>query len=380
MQFFKPWSPVYPFCSHHFPFGIHQLHKKFFFPDLPNRVKMEDASTPKKPRTDSQPAEDHNLRPVHKPHIPVHVFQRRTCSKCGKPTASHPLPVGKNCTLEPDPQQPQCSNSTPSAEHPRKCSRHCSKCGRPCAGHPLPLGTYCTLEPVPKSNPPNQTTATNKHYKKAWTSPMETTQCPPFKIPKMDTVCAGCGAFMFPWETSKSTSSGKVFSACCHYGSIQLVPFKDPPPALQELFSRTSPQSRQFLDNIRQYNGLVSMASKNITGKLIGFTGHGPQPFKMSGQMYHLTPSSIFPDEGKKPKFSQMFVFDQENELNNRLHQAKDPQAISQPTLELLQTQLKRINPLVKSFQSAADVFNTNPTKKLKMVRINRSQKEIPEP
>jgi hypothetical protein len=81
-----------------------------------------------------------------------------------------------------------------------------------------------------------------------------------------------------------------------------------------------------------------------------------------------VTSSSIFPDEGKKPKFSQIFVFDQDNELNNRFHQAMDPHCISHPTLQLLQTELKSINPLVKSFKSAADIFNANPTKKLKMV------------
>ena len=67
------------------------------------------------------------------------------------------------------------------------------------------------------------------------------------------------------------------------------------------------------------YNGKVSMASKNIAGVLTNFEGtRDVNIFKMSGQMYHLTPSHIFPKGDQQPKFSQIYVYDQDNEADNR--------------------------------------------------------------
>ena len=71
---------------------------------------------------------------------------------------------------------------------------------------------------------------------------------------------------------------------------IKLNPFTDPSPELQMLFDKYSVQSKQFLNNIRIYNGLVSMASKGIRGgKLENYEkcrSRGPTPYKMSGQLY----------------------------------------------------------------------------------------------
>ena len=102
----------------------------------------------------------------------------------------------------------------------------------------------------------------------------------------------------------------------------------------------------------------MAMASKNVSGKITKFKGQGPQPFKMSGQMYHLTPSAVFPDPNNKPKFSQIFVFDQDHEIKNCLHQPKGEDPIKEPTLTLMQNELKTVNPLVRFFKTGAELFN----------------------
>ena len=121
-------------------------------------------------------------------------------------------------------------------------------------------------------------------------------------LPNLTETCIDCGAKMFPWEKSKKKNNvDNTFSLCCSYGAIKLTPFKDPSPKLKELFENMSSQSKQFLSNIRQYNGLVAMASKCITGKLTDlrkFKSRGPNIYKMSGQMYHLIPN-LFPVKGK---------------------------------------------------------------------------------
>ena len=92
-------------------------------------------------------------------------------------------------------------------------------------------------------------------------------------LPNLTETCIDCGAKMFPWEKSKKKNNvDNTFSLCCSYGAIKLTPFKDPSPKLKELFENMSSQSKQFLSNIRQYNGLVAMASKCITGKLTDYS------------------------------------------------------------------------------------------------------------
>ena len=187
--------------------------------------------------------------------------------------------------------------------------------------------------------------------------------------------CIDCGAHMFSWEKYKEKNGGKTFSLCCSYGAIKLTPFRDPSPKLKKLFERASVQSRQFLDNIRRYNGLVSMSSKNITGKMTDFSKcktRGPNIFKMSGQMYHLIPN-VLPVQGKKSKFSQIFVYDkesQEEEVDDRIDHLRpnERKTVKRDTLKLIQAELKNTSPYVKEFKAAARIFQDNPDKRLKMV------------
>ena len=143
--------------------------------------------------------------------------------------------------------------------------------------------------------------------------------------------------------------------------SVNLPVFKDPPPRLKLLLESYDDESAKFRKNLRAYNNMVSMASKAISGKMTEFK-HWPRPFKMSGSMYHLTPH-VFPDSSQKPKFSQIYVYDIENEIPNRLHYVNEKDRINQQILEDIQNELKDCNYYVKKFQSAAEIFKANPKK-----------------
>ena len=61
----------------------------------------------------------------------------------------------------------------------------------------------------------------------------------------------------------------------------------------------------------------------------------------MIGQMYHLVPN-LFPEAGKKSKFSQIYVFDnesEEQEVGERLNhvKSKDKKRIKRGTLKVIQ-------------------------------------------
>ena len=45
---------------------------------------------------------------------------------------------------------------------------------------------------------------------------------------------------------------------------------------------------------------------------------HGPYIFKISGQIHHLI-GSLLPTDDERPRFTQLYIHDTENELDNRI-------------------------------------------------------------
>jgi hypothetical protein len=81
-----------------------------------------------------------------------------------------------------------------------------------------------------------------------------------------------------------------------------------------------------------------------------------------------LTPSNMFPGEDQQPKFSQIYVYDQKHETENRLRHTNDKNQVEITTLKIIQEELNEINFFVQQYRSAASVFEAEPEKKLRMV------------
>jgi len=77
-------------------------------------------------------------------------------------------------------------------------------------------------------------------------------------------------------------------------------------------------RSKSFLQNIRVYNSMFSFTS--IGGKIDNSMNNGsalPQ-FILNGQNYHRI-GSLLSEHGSKPKFAQLYIYDIENEMTNRV-------------------------------------------------------------
>ena len=339
------------------------------------------------------------------------LHEKKLCKNCGRPIQGHPLPRGRNCKLIPLPniedilmqkeiiqvtkdRERKKSEEAKAKDRERKTSEHAKVKAkernksenakakakeRNKSENAMKKARERNKSQIAKAKSKGRSAAARKRLRNSksfmgWTN-FEDFSVTKNDLPNLTEKCVDCGAHMFSWEKCKEKNGGKTFSLCCSYGAVKLSPFRDPSPKLKKLFERTSIQSRQFLDNIRKYNGLVSMASKNITGKLTDFSKcktRGPNIFKMSGQMYHLIPN-ILPAEGKKSKFSQIFVYDresQEKELDDRIYHLKpgERKIIKRDTLNTIQSELKKTSPYVKEFKAAAKIFQDNPDKQLKMV------------
>ena len=136
--------------------------------------------------------------------------------------------------------------------------------------------------------------------------------------------CNFCGASVWYEERSEKTKAfyNPQFSICCMKGKIELPLLKQPPELLFNLINRNDARSSHFLLNIRQYNSMFAFTS--IGGKVDRSLNNGqaaPQ-FILSGQNFHKI-GSLLPSEGQQPKFSQLYIYDTQNEVQNRMNPFK---------------------------------------------------------
>ncbi|MCH81103.1 ATP-dependent DNA helicase PIF1, partial [Trifolium medium] len=183
-------------------------------------------------------------------------------------------------------------------------------------------------------------------------------------IGDMDTVCPSCGAFVWYGEKAekdRATSSFQI-SLCCKKGKIKLPFMIEPPPLIRHLFNGIHPRSTHFLANVRSYNNMFSFTSlgSKIESRLND--GAGPPQFVISGQNYHRI-GSLLPNDGQSPKFAQLYIYDTQNEVNNRLSHFSFTESNNQldPILvtEILSV-MDEHNKLVQSFRMVRDYIQIN--------------------
>ncbi|XP_074267178.1 uncharacterized protein LOC141590483 [Silene latifolia] len=174
--------------------------------------------------------------------------------------------------------------------------------------------------------------------------------------------CGYCEAQMWYEERARKdrSSSDPEFSICCMKGKVQLPKLRDPPPLLWELLSNKHPLSKHFIDNIRSYNMMFSFTSMGGRIDTSVNQGQGPYCFKMGGQNVHLI-GSLLPSETARPKFCQLYIFDTEEEINNRKNVVSfgRPEQFSDELIALLQGMIDQHNRLAKTFRMARDRFQS---------------------
>ena len=137
-------------------------------------------------------------------------------------------------------------------------------------------------------------------------------------IGSMTYTCSKCGALMFKGEKtggSFATATAK-FSLCYLNGEIKLPPLKEPPEKLKCFLIGNTKRDCDFRTNIQGYNSSLAFASMCVSGEEHKFSTHGPYCYRISDQVYHAL-SQMQPGSGKKPSFSQIYICDHENELEN---------------------------------------------------------------
>jgi len=133
-------------------------------------------------------------------------------------------------------------------------------------------------------------------------------------------VCKWCKAMLWYEERiyKHRNTSTPEFSMCCSQGRIEIPPFGQLPQALHDLYFKGDKKSKIFLENIRSFNSMFAFTSIGAKIDKTKNNGKAPPTFVMNGENYHQL-GSLLPRRGDQPKFSQLYIYDTENELTNRM-------------------------------------------------------------
>ncbi|XP_031111844.1 uncharacterized protein LOC116015818 [Ipomoea triloba] len=107
-------------------------------------------------------------------------------------------------------------------------------------------------------------------------------------------------------------------------------------------------------------------------------TGNAPPVFRISGQNYHCIGSLVL-GEGSTPKFAQLYIYDTDNEVNNRINSVRrdnNSGDIREDIVEKLKNMLDQNNVLVKCFRMARTEIQSNPIVEVKMNLIGRRSQD----
>ena len=109
--------------------------------------------------------------------------------------------------------------------------------------------------------------------------------------------CPWCQAYKFPTDQD---------GQCCNKGKVELK-FRDPPKELQDLVKN----DKGYRDNCRNFNNALAFASTGLKEVFPPGNSHFVPNVRIHGKVYHAI-DSLYPDEGERKKFAQIYINDGE--------------------------------------------------------------------
>ncbi|GJY99326.1 ATP-dependent DNA helicase PIF1-like protein [Tanacetum coccineum] len=169
--------------------------------------------------------------------------------------------------------------------------------------------------------------------------------------------CAHCNATMWYEErvNKGSRSVNPSFSLCCKEGKIRLPKFNLTPQPLHNLLNYNDLAIARFRDQIRIYNSMFSFTSFGARIDHSINNGRGVYTFKVNGQSYHRI-GSLLPEEGTQPRYAQLWFFDMETEVSNRMRAFIDKDnrdGVDAATVHTLTQMLDQYSSVAKAFRMA---------------------------
>ncbi|KAF1865995.1 hypothetical protein Lal_00041693 [Lupinus albus] len=162
-----------------------------------------------------------------------------------------------------------------------------------------------------------------------------------------------------------NTTSPK-YELCFGDGRVQIPLLRAPPPLLHHLlFDLKSNDSVNYQNNIRLYNMMFAFTSLGAKIDRSINNGRGPPTIRIQGQPCHHI-SSMLPMPGQFAKFSQLYTYDTEHEIEKRMDGIRNNNVDSQVIMKLLKM-LDDNNLHAKSFRMASERLRDDDVTNLKL-------------
>lgn len=112
---------------------------------------------------------------------------------------------------------------------------------------------------------------------------------------------------------------GKTSSAVAMEVYSYLHPHEAPPDGLRRSLSASTPDTRNFRENIRQYNSALAFTSLGAQiDDSVNRGGGGPPVFRIQGKPHHQI-SSLLPPDGQRPGYARLYILDSHEAHGHRM-------------------------------------------------------------
>jgi hypothetical protein len=154
----------------------------------------------------------------------------------------------------------------------------------------------------------------------------------------------GRAKFWLEEKDCNSSCAFPKFSICCAHGKVLLPDLLEPPPYLLNLYTSLESDAVSFRKNIKRYNNVLACTSFGASIDTI--PSQGISNFRIHGQVYHLI-GPLLPEEGQRPAFAQLYIYDSEHENEYRNNVMQD---LDNNILQNLLKMLDECNPYIQNF------------------------------
>jgi len=152
---------------------------------------------------------------------------------------------------------------------------------------------------------------------------------------------------------------------CYLQEQIQLPPLQPLTGILYNYLTGNDYLSREFHNNIWQYNVAFAMTSVGVKIDNSVTRQSSPYCFKIQGELYHLT-GALLPHGDQTPMYAQIYILDTAEQLNiRRANNNLDP-----VVMDNLQTMLLDNYPYIGHYRHAYELIREKPVEKQKEITI----------
>ncbi|KAK1388121.1 hypothetical protein POM88_016299 [Heracleum sosnowskyi] len=146
---------------------------------------------------------------------------------------------------------------------------------------------------------------------------------------------------------------GSADKICCDCGALM---WRETPPELKTLLDGANNKSTSFRKSLRLYNNAFAFTSVGANVDREINNGGGPYVYRISGEVYHQI-GSLHPEGSKKAVFSQIYMYDNQQQLEERLNFPNGDNRLDVEITESLSAMLNRDNALVDIYRNVRDRF-----------------------